>query len=68
MSQFKKKLRAVWDHACDSENYRYVPMATGLRGGNWRVFDTQETRFLDDSEVKNLPLETLAHARREVLM
>lgn len=68
MSTFKKKLKAVWDHAGEAEAFRYVPRATGLREGNWRVYDVQENRFLSDADVRALSVDDLEHARIKAVM
>ena len=68
MSQFKKKLKAVFENGATldgSEAFnhraRYVPKA--ISGGpSWRVFDQVDNRFLSDREIRNIPLETFKSA------
>lgn len=70
MSEFKKKLRAVFDHGRAIEDipigmvltptkWRYVPRSLG-KGYGWGVFDRGKDRLLTDKEVKALPLGALA--------
>ena len=66
MSEFKKKLRAVFDKASPfdrpstDDGTRYVPR--GLNGGpGWQVFDRRENRFLSNKEVKAIPIDNLIH-------
>lgn len=65
MTSLKKKLRAVWDHAATGNdplsaklNARYVPRA--INGGPaWQVYDKKRDRFLTNSEIRGLPIESL---------
>lgn len=68
MSNFKKKLAVVWDRAGKNENHRYIPRATGLPNGNWRVFDMKENRFLSDRELRAIPIDVLTAERHRELM
>ena len=59
MSSFQRKLRSVFnkagEHGTDEANDRFVPRATAIYEGNWRVFDRLQDRFLTDREIKQIP-------------
>lgn len=69
MSEFKKKLRAVFDKGTEIDAVtpsgalirdRYVPQS--LNGGTgWRVYDRKRKRFLSNKEVKKTPLHELVN-------
>jgi hypothetical protein len=71
MSEFKRKLRCVWEHATPigesvetalQERWRYVPKS--LDGGTgWGVWDHKRSRFLSDREVKTTPSDKLSNER-----
>lgn len=63
MSEFKRKLRAVFDrgHIIGAPHqpnaFRYVPRSTGSTG--WNVYDKLENRFLTEQDVKSATFDSL---------
>lgn len=61
MSQFKKKLRVVFDKGAPSDGNRYIPLYNGNSEFGWGVFDRKENKFLSDADVKRVPIERLQY-------
>lgn len=57
MAQLTRQLKIVWGN---DPPKRYLPKSL-VGGTGWRIFDRKTSKFLSDSEVGQISLESLAN-------